>query len=349
VTDRFRVGLTSDARRLDGTLDWDDMGLSLLRESPMIELGILGDDAAELRPDQVHGYDALLVVSPKVSASTLARASRLTLVARLGVGYDNIDVEACTENGVLLTITPDSVRRPMAAAAITFVLALSHKLLIKDRLTRAGLWAQAQDHLGIGLTGRSLGVVGFGNIGREVCALAQPFGMRRLAHDPYVTSADAAPLNVVLVDLETLLRTADFVCITCPLTPETYHMLDAERLTLMKSTAYLINVSRGPIVDQEALVAVLRDGRIQGAAIDVFEQEPVDPHDPLLTLDNVIVTPHAVGWTDELFLDGGRSAARSVLDVAVGHIPRFVVNRAVLDNPRLTRKLRRYAERAQRS
>jgi D-3-phosphoglycerate dehydrogenase len=335
----FRVGVTRDFLKPDGTLCFGDIGLSLLDQARGVTWEFLAENTRELRPDQVRDYDALLVLAPRVTAGTLEGADRLAMVARFGVGYDSVDVAACTRKGVLLTITPDGTRRPVGAAVMTLLLALSHKLLLKDRLTRAGRWAEKLDYMGMGVTGRTLGVVGFGNIGREVFALAKPFGMRHIAHDPYATRESAAALGVELVDLETLLRTADFVSICCALTPETHHLINAERLALMKPTAYLINVARGPIVDQKALTAVLRERRIQGAGIDVFEQEPVDPNDPILTLENVIVAPHGICWTDECFRDNGRSACQSILDVAAGRAPRHIVNRAALEHPRWQGKL----------
>jgi phosphoglycerate dehydrogenase-like enzyme len=187
-------------------------------------------------------------------------------------------------------------------------------------------------------------VIGFGNIGQDVFRLARPFDMRFIAHDPYGSAAAAAALGVELVDLETLLRTADFVSINCALTPETRHLINAERLELMKPTAFLINTARGPIVDQAALTAALRERRIAGAGIDVFEEEPVDPHDPILTLDNVIVTPHALPFTDEIMKGNGRGACESVLAVAAGELPRNIVNRDVTASPVLAAKLRRYRE-----
>ncbi len=337
MSQTFHVGVTRDFLKPDGTLGFGDIGLSLLKEAPGVSHEFLAENTPELRADQVKGFDALLVLAPRVTAATLDGADRLTVVARFGVGYDNVDVEACTRRGVLLTITPDGVRRPVAVAVLTLVLALSHKLLIKDRLTRAGRWAEKLDHMGTGVTGRTLGVIGLGNIGREVFALARPFGMRHLACDPYAASAEA---GVELVDLQTLLRASDFVCVCCALTPETHHLINAERLALMKPTACLINVARGPIVDQQALTAALRERRIQGAGLDVFEQEPIDPNDPILTLENVIVSPHAICWTDECFLGNGRSACESILDVAAGRVPRHVVNRAALDHPRLKEKFK---------
>ncbi|MCH8293337.1 dehydrogenase [Candidatus Poribacteria bacterium] len=337
MSQSFRVGVTRDFLKPDGTLGFGDIGLSLLDESA-VDWEFLAQDTPTLRPDQVQGYDALLVLAPAITAHTLEGADRLTIVARFGVGYDKVDVEACNKNGVMLTITPDGVRRPVAVAVMTLVLALSHKLLIKDRLTRAGRWEEKLDYMGMGVTGRTLGVVGLGNIGKEVFALAQPFGMRHIACDPYVTDAE----GIELVDIETLLRTADFVCICCALTEDTHHLINAQRLALMKETAYLINTARGSIVDQDALTVALREGRIQGAGLDVFEQEPIDPNDPILKLDNVIVSPHAICWTDECFLGNGKSACESILDVAAGRIPKNVVNREALEAPRLKEKLRQY-------
>ena len=340
----FRVGLTRDFLMPDGTLAFGDIGLSPLEQAPGVKYEFLPEDTRELSAEQVRDYDALLVLAPRVTAATLADAGRLAVLARFGVGYDTVDVDACTRSGVLLTITPDGVRRPVATAVITLLLALSHRLVEKDRITREGRWAEKAACMGIGLTGRVLGIVGLGNIGREVARLARPFDLRILAADPYVTREQAAAAGAELVPLETLLRTADFVSVNCALTAETRHLIDAERLALMKPTAFLINTARGPVVDQRALTEALRARRLRGAALDVFEQEPADPTDPLFALDNVLVAPHAICWTDECFRDNGRSACRSILDVAAGREPRYIVNRAVLESPRLKAKLARYRE-----
>jgi phosphoglycerate dehydrogenase-like enzyme len=345
MPETFRVGLTRDFLKPDGSVGFGDIGLESL-DVPGVKREFLAEDTRELRPDQIRGYDALLVLAPKVTAATLEGADRLAVVARFGVGYDSVDVDALTRKGILLTITPEGVRRPVASSTMAFVLALAHKVFVKDRLTREGRWADRLDHMGTGLTGRVLGGVGLGNIGREVFDLARPFGMRHVAYDPYVKPESARAAGVELVDLPTLLRTADFVFITCQLTPETRHLINAERLALMKPSAYLINVARGPIVDQKALTEALRARRIAGAAIDVFEREPVDPDDPLLTLDNVIVTPHAICWTDECFRGNGLAACRSILDVAAGRVPKHVVNGAALDHPRLKEILARRARAA---
>src|SRR5262245_9863454 len=265
----FRAGVTRDFLKADGSLGFSDIGLDLFAQAG-ISWEFLPAGGPEIAPEHARDYDGLLVLAPKVTAATLAVGDRLKIVARFGVGYDNVDVAACTRAGVLLTITPEGVRRPVAVAAITFLLALSHKLLIKDRLTRAGRWAEKLDHTGQGVTGRTLGILGLGNIGLEVASLARPLGMSVVGHDPWADPAAAAAHQVTLLTLEDLLRRCDYLCVCCALSPETRHLINAERLAMMKPTAYLINVARGPIVDQEALVDALRNDRLQGAGLDVF-------------------------------------------------------------------------------
>jgi D-3-phosphoglycerate dehydrogenase len=328
----FRVGVTRDFLKPDGSCGFGDIGLDGLTAAGVV-WEFLPAEARTL-PRECADYDGLLVLAPSVTAETVA-GGNLTIVARFGVGYDSVDVPACTAAGVLLTITPDAVRRPVATAALTLILALAHKLLAKDRLTRAGRWAEKLDYNGRGLTGRTLGIVGLGNIGRELARLAHPLEMRIRAADPGITPAAAQDVGVELVPLEELLQSADFVCITCALTDATRHLLNAERLRLMKPSAYLVNVARGAVVDQLALTDCLQTGRIAGAGLDVFDPEPIAAADPLLALDNVIVAPHSLCWTDECFQLIGRSAVRSLLDVAAGRVPQHVVNRDALAHLRL--------------
>lgn len=344
IAKNYRVGITHDFLNPDGTLGFGDIGLDALSRNRRIRSEFLPDFGAELPPSVASDFDALLVLSPRVTQKTLAGGDRLAIVARFGVGYDNIDVAACTENGVLLTITPSGVRRPVAVAALTYLLALAHKLLVKDRLTRDGRWGEKLAHMGLGLTGRTLGLIGLGNIGREIARVVAPLEMRLVTFDPFISSAAAGVVGAELLPLDTLLAEADFVCVCCALTPTTLHLLDAARLALMKPTAYLINVARGPIVDQTALTRVLQERRIAGAALDVFEQEPISLDDPLLKLDNVILSPHAICWTDECFRGNGLSACESILEVAAGRAPRDIVNRDVLAQDKLIRKLASFAK-----
>ena len=334
----FRIGVTRDFLRPDGTSDLDNIANPLFEQAGL-QWEYIAENTPALTGAQVQDYDALLVLGTAITAETFVGAERLAIIARFGVGYDKVDVAACTENGVLLTIAPDGVRRPVATSIMTFVLSLSHQLLVKDRLIRAGGWRDAYNYMGIGLVGRTLGLVGMGNIGKETFKLAKPFGMRHITFDPYVTPAEAAEVDAELVDLDTLMETADFVCVCCPLTEQTRGLIDARCIGLMKPTAYLINTARGPIVDQKALTEALQNQRIQGAGLDVFEQEPIRDDDPLLSLDNVIVTPHSICWTDECFEGNGRSACESIITVASGQIPAYVVNRDVIERPKLQKKL----------
>ena len=343
-TNEFRVGLTSDFLAPDGSPVFGDIGLDSLNEQTNLTVDVMPNYGAELPRTVAADYDAILVLSPSVTFETLGDGCRLSLIARFGVGYDNVDVKACSANDVMLTITPDGVRRPVAVSALTLVLALAHRLQAKDRLTRHGGWNQKLDHMGIGLTGRTLGLVGFGNIGREIARVFAPLEMRLIASDPYATAESAVECGVELLDLETLLSESDFVVLCCALTDSTRHLLNDRRLALMKETAFLINIARGPVVDQQALTAILQEKRIAGAALDVFEHEPIANNDPLLSMDNVLLTPHAVCWTDELFRGSAESACRAIRDTAAGQIPENVVNQKVVTSEKLQAKLSRFRD-----
>lgn len=332
----FRVGLTRDCLGLDGKPTFDPAALEPLARAPGVAFEFIDDYTPSITPQQAARYDAIVVQKPRVERASLAGPDRrLRVVARFGVGYDAVDVEACTEHGVMLTNTPDGVRRPVATIILLFILALAHKLFVKDRITRAGRWNERTNHMGEGLTGKTVGSIGVGSIAREAFRLLAPLGMVHIGHDPYARPADMEEIRLRLVDKDTLLRTADFVCINTPLTRETHRLVGAREIALMKPTAYLINTARGPIVDETALYAALSARRIAGAALDVFEQEPTPPDNPILRLDNVIVTPHSLCWTDECFRGIATSAIGSILAVARGEVPANVVNRAVLDHPEM--------------
>jgi phosphoglycerate dehydrogenase-like enzyme len=218
--------------------------------------------------------------------------------------------------------------------------------MAKDRLTRSGPkgWAERHAQMGVGLVGRTLGSLGIGNIGAELFRLAKPFEMRFIAHDPYADPKVAASLGIRLVGLDELFREADVLSISCPLNDETYHIVNAKRLALMKPSAFLINTARGPVVDQQALTAALQKGRLAGAGLDVFEQEPNPAGDPLYALDNVLLTPHALCWTDQCFAGIGAADVKAVFDVMHGRVPTGIVNREVVDQPVWQDKLKRYRQ-----
>jgi phosphoglycerate dehydrogenase-like enzyme len=326
----FRIGITRDTLREDGTSIFDPAALEIF-DREHLQWEFLHENVRELTAAHAAAYDALCVLNPRVTAATVSGPDkRVQIVARMGVGYDSIDVAACTANGVILTNTPDGVRRPVATSILLLILALSHKLLAKDRITRAGRWAETTMHMGVGLTGKTVGSIGLGNIGSELFRLLAPLNLVHIAYDPYAKREDAEKLRVRLTDKDTVLRESDFVCINTPLTPETRHMIGERELSHMKPTAYLINTARGSIVEEKALHAALAGRRIAGAALDVFEQEPIGAAHPFVGLDNVILTPHSICWTDEFFRNNAESAFRSVVAVARGETPTFVVNRDVL-------------------
>lgn len=341
----FRVALSGDFNKPDGTSAFPDFDLSPLEQNPAVEYrlitgsGLIG--AADL-----EGFDALILLAPRIEPASFPGDGRLAIIARFGVGYDTVDVDACTEHGCALAITPDGVRRPVAVSIITFMLALTGKLRGKDRLTRSGPagWAVRQDHMGVGLVGRTLGSLGIGNIGAEMFRLAKPFDMSFIAHDPYADPQVARTLGIRLVGLDDLFREADVLSISCPLNDETRHIVNAQRLALMKPSAFLINTARGPVVDQKALTRALQEGRLAGAGLDVFEQEPNPADDPLYALDNVLLTPHALCWTDQCFAGNGAADVKAVLDVMHGRVPTGIVNRAVVDQPAWQDKLKRYRQ-----
>lgn len=299
-------------------------------------------------PDQIRSYDAIIALHLHFAPQSFEGIDRLAIIARWGVGYDMIDVPACTEHDIALCITPDAVRRPVAEGVIGMMLALSKHLLIKDRLTRTGRWHEKTAYVGKGLENRVMGCIGMGNIGAEVIRLLKPFDVARLlVCDPYVSAEQAADIGAELVDLDTLLKEADFVSINCPLTEETHHLLSEREFSLMKPTAYLINTARGPIVDQVALTKALQAAQIAGAALDVFEKEPIEPDDPLIEMENVILTPHGIAWTEELSRGNGVGACQNVLTVLRGDEPRHVVNKEVVNRPGFQAKLGRLRQRWQ--
>lgn len=344
---KFRVALSGDFRKADGSPTYPDFDLEPLRNASGVEMAFL-EASNPLRADQLEDFDALILLAHRFDATSVPRSGRLAIVARFGVGYDTVDVKACTDAGIALVITPDGVRRPVAVSIITLMLALTGKLLTKDSLTRKGPdgFNKRSEHMGVGLVGRTLGSLGIGNIGAEMFRMAKPFDMKFIAHDPFADRQVAAELGIELVGLEDLFRRADVLSLSCPLTPETRHIVNAGRLALMKPTAYLINTARGPIIDQKALTTVLQERGIAGAGLDVLEQEPPDADDPILKLDNVILTPHALCWTDQCFAGNGAADVAAAIEVQHGREPRGVVNREVLSSEAWNRRLASLAARS---
>jgi phosphoglycerate dehydrogenase-like enzyme len=338
----FRVALTADFYKPGGELKFADIGLSVFDAHSQICAQPFAEHRPIIGPDQLSGANGVIVLTPAVTRETVADADNLLAVGRFGVGYDNVDVPACTEADVLLYITAGAVDRPVAEAVVGWMLALTHHIGSKDQLVREVRWDDRSQFMGHEVRDRVLGVVGLGGIARKLIELLSGFGMKPpIAYDPFVDPAVALELGVRLVELEELMRTSDFVSIHCPLTPKTRGLIGRCELDLMKPGAYLINTARGNIVDEDALYDALKERRIAGAAIDCFATEPLTVSHRLGELDNVLLAPHCIAWTNEMFRDMGLAACQGMVELSLGRVPRSVVNREVLDRPGFQQKWRR--------
>lgn len=355
----FRINLTGDFLNDQGVSAYGDLNWSLWDEKSYIQYHFLedqsprNDDASywsrlyslEITADHIDGINGLVVLRPWVKRSTFARGAKdLVVIGRSGTGYDKVDLTACTENDVALFNAPQALSHSTASSALLFMLALAKRLPEQERITRVGRWDLQAQVMGGELQGRTLGVVGLGHSGRELIRLVAPFAMRLLAYSPHADEVQAREMGVELVSLEKLLRESDFVSLHCRLTPETRRTIGTAQLALMKPTAYFINVARGELVDQSALVVALRERRIAGAGLDVYDAEPLPVDDPLLSLDNAILTPHWLPATTDIWRATGRAMAEGMLRAARGEVSENVVNVEVLDRPGFRAKLARFTE-----
>lgn len=322
----FRVGSTRDLMTSAGTACFNESAFSELATNPDIEWEWIAEDVSEITPDIAARYDAIHVNLPRVSAASVSRPDcRVKIFARNGVGYDTVDLAACAAKGILVTNTPIAIRRPVAVAALTMIFAVAGKLFTKDRIVREGRWNDRVEHMGIGLTTRTLGLLGAGGIGQELIPLARPFFREILVADPNVAESVYTALGARHVSFGEMLAQSDFVTACCLLNDETRHIMNAAAFGKMKSSAAFINVARGPIHDETALINALQTKQIAAAGLDVTEKEPIEPESALLSMDNTIVTPHALCWTDECFEDIARTALRSVVDCSLGRRPTHCV------------------------
>ena len=290
MTANFRI-LIADAIAGDG--------LAPLRSDPRFELidrpGLSGDALA----DAIVGMDAVLVRSAtRITRESLARADRLTVIGRAGVGVDTIDVDAATERGIAVLTAPAGNTISAAELTMALILALIRHVPAADRSMRAAKWDR-KSFSGAELQGKTLGLLGAGRIGSEVARRARAFGVRVLAYDPFLTEERAQAIGLELAALDAILEQADIISVHVPLTESTTGLIGARELGMMKRSAYVVNVARGGVIDEKALVQALGEKRIAGAALDVFEREPLPADDPLRTLDNVVLTPHLGASTAE--------------------------------------------------
>ncbi len=327
----FRVALTADFFDDEGNTKFADLGTSVFDGQQHIQLSQFAEHRSAIAAEQVGDSQGVIVLTPAVTADSLTGCDDLLAIGRFGVGYDAVDVDACTKSDVLVMITTGAVDRPVAEATIGWMLALTHHMLVKDRLVRTGHWNDRTRYMGCELRDRTLGVIGLGGIGRHLVSLLQGFGMRPpVAFDPFAPAEVFDEVGVRSMSLDELLTTADFVSIHCPLTEQTRGLIGNKELRQMKRDAYLINTARGGIVDEDALFDSLKSGRLAGAALDCFETEPATEPHRFGELENVILAPHSIAWTDELFRDIGHTACQSMLDLSTGRTPKGVVNSELL-------------------
>ena len=313
----------------------DEDGIKMLKNIGEVDVAIgLTKDELLRRSQDV---DVLVVrSSTKVTADIINVAKNLKVIARAGVGIDNIDVNVATKRGILVVNAPDSSSIAVAEHVIGLILALARKIVASHLSLKEKKWEKSK-FLGTELSGKILGIIGLGRIGTQVATRAKALGLKLFAFDPYITEKVAEDLGVKLVDFETLLKESDIVTIHVPLTPETKYLIGERELSLMKKSAWLINTSRGGVIDEKALYKALQEGKIGGAALDVFETEP--PFEsPLLKLENVIVTPHIGGLTEEAQHSAAIAIVSEIENVLQGKPARNVVNMPVVD-PATMRKL----------
>ena len=262
-----------------------------------------------------------------ITARVMAAAPRLKAVVKYGVGVDNIDVEEATRRGVMVVNCPEYGSETVADHAFSMMIGLARKTIHIDRTMRERAWMWPDpEFIGVDLFGKTMGIVGLGRIGRAMARRCGGFGMRRLACDPYVEADVFAEHGCERVDLDVLLEQSDFVSIHCVLTPETRGFIDAAALGRMKETAFIVNVSRGAIIRGDALAAALAGGGIAGAGLDVFPEEPVLPDNPLLAMNNVILTPHLAWYTVEADERLSNESADRTLEIFAGKTPRNLKN-----------------------
>ncbi len=266
----------------------------------------------------VKDVEAIIVRSkPKVTRKVIEAAPKLKVIGRAGVGLDNIDLGMAKERGIKVVNSPGASSRSVAELAIALIFNVARKIAFADRKMREGVWAKKQC-LGTELEGKTLGVVGFGRIGYQVAKIARALGMKVLLYDPYPNEERAKEVGGRFAPLEELLRESDVVTLHVPLVDATYHLINEERLKLMKPTAILINAARGAVVDTEALVKALREGWIAGAGLDVYEEEPLPKDHPLTKLDNVVLTPHIGASTEEAQMRAGVQVAEQIVEILKG-------------------------------
>ncbi len=307
----------------------NEKGIENLKEvaEVVVDTSITPEELA----NTIHEYNGIIVRSrTKLTADIIKKADNMQIIARAGVGVDNIDLDAATEKGIMVVNSPESTSVTVAEHTMGLILSMARKISIADKSVKEGKW-EKKNFMGVELRNKTLGVIGMGRIGSQVVNRCKAFGMDAMAYDPYLPEEVAKQMGVDLTDLDTVLKNSDFITIHVPLTPETKHSISTEQFEIMKDGAFIVNCARGGIIDEDALYDALVNNKIGGAALDVYEEEP--PKDSkLFELDNIVLTPHIAASTKEAQRDAAIIVADEIIDLANGKNPRNVLNMPRIDN-----------------
>ncbi|MGI6038023.1 MAG: NAD(P)-dependent oxidoreductase [Limnochordia bacterium] len=313
-----------------------DMGMSKVLADEEIEVRFLGKELSTelMLPEEMEDIDAFISLIRPIKDSSLAKANRLRWIGRFGAGFDNVDLEACTKRGILVSNAPEGVWESVSEMTLGYMLALATKLKIMDKNIRQLGFKTRDLTMSTCLFQKTLGIMGFGGIGSRLAELVAPLRMRILVYDPFVAPETVAAKGGEVVDLETLLKESDFVSLNLPLTDQTRGMLKEEHFRMMKKSAYLLNTSRGGVYRDEVLVKALEEGWIAGAGIDVYENEPHVVDNPLAKVDSdeLILTPHAAGGSSLYAMTlTGEVLSECILSLKNGGWPRNILNPEAID------------------
>ena len=312
---QFTIGITSDLLTKDGNPCFGEQPLEALYKKKQILVEWMDPSIQILSEKETSKYDAILLNSPRLTKDSInPKNNKLKIVSRFGVGYDSVDLDILKDNKIILTNTPNAVRRPVAVATLTMILSLSGKIMIKDNLLREDRWNDRTDHMGVGLTNKTLGLIGFGGIGREFVNISKDLFKKVICYDPFISKEEMKKLETHKVDFNEIAALSDFLVILCDLNEKTRGMIDSTFLNKMKSSAYLINLSRGSVINENDLIVSLRNNKIAGAGLDVMTNEPIEGNNELKNLKNTILTPHSLCWTDECFNSIATEAISSILN-----------------------------------
>ncbi len=289
---------------------------------------------------KAQNADVIITGLGTMSRRVMEGLPRCKAIVRYGIGYDNIDVPAATDNRIIVINIPDFCFEEVANHALALLLVCAKKIVWFNNLVKQGRWTEAHRSLvPMGqIRGQTLGIIGCGNIGRTIARKAPFLKLKVLGYDPYVDKALAAESGIKLVSLPELLKESDYISLNVILNQETRHIVGEKEFHQMKSSVYLINTARGPVVDEAALIKALQEKRIAGAGLDVFEKEPIDPQNPLLKMDNVVVMPHTASYSDVAFALLRRTVGQEAGRVVSGYWPKSVMNKGVQPKVKLIKE-----------